>query len=346
MGRLNEQRRYLRVRNGRRRNKMATLKDVAREAGLTVTTVSRVLNNRGYISDNARERVAQAMKKLNYRPNELARSLQNKSSNTLGVIVPHIRHPYFAEMISNLENEGHKKGYKILLCNSQGRDEKMLEYVEMCYSNRVAGVILFSGTVDASVFEKMDIPIVTVERYVDSATASVECDNIQGGALVAKKLISLGCKHLLHIGSFTDTPMPADSRVVGFRQVCAEYGIPFLEIMTEVVQFDSMNYSEMIEKTLREHPDIDGLFANSDVIAAQALQVCRKLGISVPDQIKIIGFDDSMIAPITAPQLTSVHQPIKEMATIAVDLLDKAAAGQLVAKRTVLPVYLVEREST
>ena len=111
---------------------MATLKDVAREAGLTVTTVSRVLNNRGYISDNARRRVAEAMKKLNYRPNELARSLQNKNSNMIGVIVPHIRHPYFAEMISNLENESHKRGYKMLLCNSQGRDEKILEYVEMC----------------------------------------------------------------------------------------------------------------------------------------------------------------------------------------------------------------------
>lgn len=120
------------------------------------------------------------MRKLNYRPNELARSLQNKSSNTIGVIVPHIRHPYFAEMISNLENEAHKKGYKMLLCNSQGRDEKMLEYVEMCYSNRVAGLVLFSGTVDASAFEKLDIPIITVERYVDTATASVECDNIQG----------------------------------------------------------------------------------------------------------------------------------------------------------------------
>lgn len=325
---------------------MATLKDVAKEAGLTVTTVSRVLNNRGYISDNARQRVAAAIEKLNYRPNELARSLQNKSSNTIGVIVPHIRHPYFAEMISNLENEAHKKGYKILLCNSQGRDDKMLEYVDMCYSNRVSGLILFSGTVDAAVFEKLDIPIITVERYVDTATASVECDNIQGGALAAKKLISSGCKQLLHIGSFTDTPMSADSRVVGFRQVCAEYGVPFLEIMTEVVQFDALSYSDMIEQTLREHPDIDGLFANSDVIAAQALQICRKLDIDVPGQIKVIGFDDSMIATATAPQLTTIHQPIKEMATIAVDLLKKAEEGQLVAKRTVLPVYLVEREST
>lgn len=325
---------------------MATLKDVAREAGLTVTTVSRVLNNRGYISDNARERVAMAMKKLNYRPNELARSLQNKSSNTIGVIVPHIRHPYFAEMISNLENEAHKKGYKIILCNSRGRTEKMLEYVDMCYSNRVAGLVLFSGSVDVSAFERLDIPVITVERYVDTATASVECDNIQGGALAAKKLISAGCKHLLHIGSFTDLPMSADSRVVGFRQVCAEYNIPFLEILTEVVQFDAMNYVDMIERTLREHPEIDGLFANSDVIAAQALQICRHLGINVPGKIKVIGFDDSMIATATAPQLTTIHQPIKEMATMAVEYLDKAVEGKLVPKRTVLPVYLVERETT
>lgn len=89
---------------------MATLKDVAKEAGLTVTTVSRVLNNRGYISEDARKRVAEAMKKLNYRPNELARSLQNKKTKTIGLIVPHIRHPYFAEMISNLENAAYKKG--------------------------------------------------------------------------------------------------------------------------------------------------------------------------------------------------------------------------------------------
>ena len=325
---------------------MATLKDVAKEAGLTVTTVSRVLNNRGYISDNARKKVAEAMKKLNYRPNELARSLQNKSSNTIGVIVPHIRHPYFSDMISNLENQAHKKGYKILLCNSQGKNEKMLEYVEMCTSNRVAGLILFSGSVDTSVFSSLDIPVITLERYVDYGTASVECDNVQGGELAAGKLIEWGCKHLIHIGSFSDTPMPADLRTEGFRKVCEENEIPFLEIMTEISQFDEMDYIELLEKTLKEHPDIDGLFANSDVIAAQAIQVCRRLNIDVPGQLKIIGFDDSIIAKLTAPQLTTIHQPVKEMAEIAVSLLDNAVSGKIVAKRTVLPVYLVERETT
>lgn len=325
---------------------MATLKDVAKEAGLTVTTVSRVLNNRGYISDNAREKVAAAMKKLNYRPNELARSLQNKSSNTIGVIVPHIRHPYFSEMISNLEYYAHKSGYKILLCNSREKDERMMEYVEMCTRNRVSGIILFSGGVHTEAFSSLDIPVITMERYVDSSTASVECDNTQGGILAAENLINSGCKHLLHIGGWSDTPMPADLRSEGFRQVCAQNDLPFIEINTEVSQFDELDYIALLEKTLIEHPDIDGLFANSDVIAAQAIQVCNKLGIKVPEQLKIIGFDDSIVASLTSPQLTTVHQPVKEMAEIAVQLLHSAVSGKIVAKRTMLPVYLVERETT
>lgn len=325
---------------------MATLKDVAKEAGLTVTTVSRVLNNRGYISDNARQSVAEAMKKLNYRPNELARSLQNKSSNTIGVIVPHIRHPYFSEMISNLENEAHKAGYKILLCNSQGRDDKMMEYVEMCTSNRVAGLILFSGGVDTTAFSTLDIPVITLERYLDSGTASVECDNIQGGELAAEKLISCGCRHLLHIGSFKDTPMPADFRVEGFRSVCEKHQVPFVEIMTEVNQFDKMDYNSLIKQTLMEHPEVDGLFANSDIIAAQAIQVCHKLNIKVPEQMKVVGFDDVIVASLTTPPLTTIHQPVKEMAEIALNLLHSAVMGKTVAKRTILPVHLVERETT
>ena len=118
---------------------MATLKDVARESGLTVGTVSRVLNNRGYISDKAREKVEQAMKRLNYQPNEVARSLSKSSSNTIGLIVPHIRHPYFIEMISHLEYQAYQKGYRILLCNSRNIQEKEREYIEICTGNKEAG---------------------------------------------------------------------------------------------------------------------------------------------------------------------------------------------------------------
>ena len=324
---------------------MATLKDVAKEAGLTIGTVSRVLNNRGYISDNARKKVDEAMKKLNYQPNEVARSLHRKNTNTIGLIVPHIRHPYFAEMISNLENQAYKKGYRILLCNSQSIQEKEREYISICTSNKVTGIILCSGSVAVEVFDEIDVPVITMECFPDYGTACVECDNRQGGALAAEKLISCGCRHLLHVGNIGSMSMPADMRTEGFREVCEKKQIPFTELLTEEIQYNSLKYGELIEEALKKYPETDGLFANSDLIAAQTLQVCRKLHISVPEQIKVIGFDDVNIASLTTPQLTTIHQPVKEMAEIAVNLLFDAASGKLVPKRTVLPVYLVERET-
>lgn len=323
---------------------MATIKDVAREAGLTVTTVSRVLNNRGYISDNARRKVAEAMEKLNYQPNEVARSLHKKSSKTIGVIVPHIRHPYFAEMISNLENAAYKEGYRILLCNTQSKEEKAKAYIEICTGNRVAGIILFSGQVAVDTFMGLDIPVITMERLLDSGTAAVECDNRTGGALAAEKLIAGGCKNVILIGS-TDTKveLPADQRSIGFREVCDRHGVFYVEVDPEESAYNELTYGDMMEKALREYPKTDGVFASSDVIAAQTLQVCNRLGISVPEQMKIVGFDDVTLAQLTTPQLTTIHQPIKEMARTAVRLLVDAANGRMVPKQTILPVQLIER---
>lgn len=325
---------------------MATLKDVAKETGLATGTVSRVLNNRGYISDEARQKVDDAMRKLNYQPNEVARSLHRKSTNTIGVIVPHIRHPYFSETISNLEDQAYKKGYKILLCNSQSIREKEIEYINMCTGNQVAGIVLCSGTVPVEVFDEVHIPIITMERFLDNGTAAVECDNRQGGTLAAKKLIERGCRYLIHVGDIGSIPMPADVRKDGFQEVCREHQVPVVEVNTEEIQYYNMTYTEIIEQVLKEYPEADGLFANSDVIAAQVLQVCRKMNKAVPEQFKIIGFDDVRLASLTTPQLTTIHQPIREMAEIAINLLNDAVAGKLVAKRTVLPVRLIERETT
>ena len=323
---------------------MATIKDVAREAGLTVTTVSRVLNNRGYISDDARKKVSDAMEKLNYQPNEVARSLHKKTTKTIGLIVPQIRHPYFCEMISNIENEAFKIGYRILLCNTKGKAEKEKEYLDICTSNRVAGIILFSGTISVEPFIQMDVPVIMMERKLDNGTASVECDNKTGGELAANKLIAAGCKHLLVIGSTTNNvELPADNRILGFTQVCEDKGIPYYEIDPKLWEYENLDYMELLENALMEHPETDGVFASSDVIGAQMLQVCNKMGISVPEQMKIVGFDDSFVARLTTPQLTTIHQPVKEMAVCAVRLLKDAADKKIVAQQTILPVQLIER---
>lgn len=325
---------------------MATIKDVAREAGLTVTTVSRVLNNRGYISESARQKVDEAMKKLNYQPNEMARSLRKKS-NLIGVIVPHIRHPYFADAISNLEHEAYKEGYRILLCNTQDKEEREREYVDICKSNRVAGIIIYSGSVSVSLFAELDIPVITMERSLETATAAVECDNKAGGVLAAKKLIEDGCKCLLLFGS-NDSPieLPADDRSSGFKETCDQAGVTYYEISPDAEDYANLTYTAMIERALKDYPSVDGIFASSDLIAAQIIQVCDAMGKKIPKDLKLIGFDDIIVAQCTSPQLTTIHQPINEMAKLAIRLIKQSSEGELVPKSSILPVKLVERGTT
>ncbi len=325
---------------------MATLKDVAKETGLTVSTVSRVLNNRGYISEETRKNVYAAMERLNYHPNELARSLSKKSTYTIGVIVPHIRHPYFAELISNLENEAYHRKYKILLFNSQEKDEREKEYLDMCTRNRVTGIIICSGNIQMKEFKELNVPLITIERYLENGTAMVECDNYQGGKLAARHLIEKGCRHLIHFSGVRETAMPADQRAAGFEDVCKQKQVSHDAIGTSVNEYNALEYHDYIEKVLKEHPETDGIFASSDLIAAQLIQVCAKKGIKIPEQMKIVGFDDVNVASLTTPRITTIHQPIKEMARTAVELLIKASEGEVTPSRTVLPVVLVERETT
>ena len=325
---------------------MATLKDVAAETGLTVTTVSRVLNNRGYISDETRQKVYEAMKKLNYHPNEVARSLSKKSTNTIGVIMPHIKHPYFSELISNLENEAYKRGYKIILCNSQGKDAKTREYLEMCTSNRVAGIILGSAVVSIDEFKGSNIPIITLERYLENGDASIECDNAQGGRMATEHLIERGCRNLLHISGVHETAMPADARANAFIEVCEKYQVKHYEIATNIKQYNNLEYRDFLEECVLNHKDVDGIFASSDLIAAQVIQVCAKHGIKIPEEIKVVGFDDVIVSSLTTPSITTIHQPIKEMAQMAIEMLIHKNDGDAVPTRSLLPLSLVKREST
>lgn len=325
---------------------MATLKDVAKETGLTVTTVSRILNNRGYISDVSRQKVDDAMKKLDYQPNELARSLSKQTSKTIGVILPHITHPYFARMISCLEEAADEQGYKILLFNSKNRDDRQARYVEICKSNRVAGVILMSGLVSMDNLRSLSVPLVTIERNLEWGTASIECDNYNGGRMAAEHLISKGCSKLIDFAGVNQSVMPADAREQGFIDACKSHGVGHIEVKTSIKQYNEGEYHNFLKKVLEEHCDCDGIFASSDMIAAQIIQVAGKLGIDIPKDMKLVGFDDTMLASLTTPTITAVRQPIEEMGRLAVSLLLKSVDGEVVPLRSVLPVSLVEREST
>lgn len=325
---------------------MATIVDVAKLAGVTPTTVSRVINNRGYISEKTKSKVHEAMDQLSYQPNEIARSLTKQRSNTIGVIVPHISHPYFSKLISNLENEAAKKDYKIILCNSKDTATKEKKYLDMCKSNRVDGIILCSGNVEYNMINTGNIPIVLLEKNFEKGKLGIQCDNYQGGCLATEHLIKCGCKRIVHFSGVIDEEMPADNREKAFIDVCSKNEIEYFIKKYDIDTYNQMNYYDYIKAALNEIEGVDGIFASSDLIAAQVIQVCNEIKIRIPEDIKLVGFDDVDISQLTTPRITTVHQPIKEMARLSIELIDAKYNNIEVNEKNILSIKLIIREST
>jgi LacI family sucrose operon transcriptional repressor len=325
---------------------MATIKDVAEKAGITVTTVSRVLNNRGYISDATREKVYRIMKELDYQPNEVARSLSKNHANIIGVIVPSVMHPFFCEVVNYLEFYAAKNGYKVMLCNSNHQRDKEIEYIGMLRSNKVAGIVLCSRTEDIEEFFPENLPVVTFERMISNNISSVSCNNYQGGEFATLHLIECGCKNLLHISGIQDIHMPADARRDAFLKICAEKNVSGKVFYTQEAQFHSLNYEDYLEKIILENRDTDGIFASSDVIAAEIIHVCAKNQIRIPQDLKLVGFDDIRLASLTTPQITTIRQPVEQMCACTIGNMIRQIDDDFLPSSTVLSVTLVKREST
>ncbi|SFG14400.1 LacI family DNA-binding transcriptional regulator [Oribacterium sp. WCC10] len=323
-----------------------TLKDVAKEAGLAVETVSRVLNNRGYISEKTRKKVNDAMQKIGYRPNIVARTLSKGRSDAIAVIVPHMVHPYFSQMLSEIEQYAAEKQYQIFISNSTGDLQKETSILELCENSLVAGVLIFSRRVKPEILKKFNLPIITIERFIEGGTGCVLCDNYKGGQLAAEELIKKGCKNLLMLGSVWQSKMPADVREDGFMDVCRKNGVNAKVLTSNAFEYEEMEYHESIRKALNEFPDTDGIFCSSDLIAAQVLQVASMIGKKVPEDLKIIGFDDTQLSRLTTPQLTTIHQPIREMARLSLDMIFDTLENKEVTERNVLDVNLVVRGTT
>ena len=260
-----------------------------------------------------------------------------------------MEHPYFANVLSRLEREAAKQGYRIMLFVSRNKEEREEQCIDMCKSGRVAGVVLCSGSFETEKFEGLNFPLITLERSMDEGTSGIECDNYQGGVMATELLLNKGCHKLMYIGGLSagiDVHMPADFREVAFRDTCERTHADNVVMVTDKQLFDSLEYYEFVRKALVDHPDVDGVFASSDVIGAYVLQACSDLGIKVPDQLKIVGFDDVNIAQFTSPGLTTIHQPIEQMAEMAVSAIAQIDAGKMVPTKTVFPVTLIERGTT
>lgn len=329
---------------------MANLKDVAKQAGLSVNTVSRVLNNRGYISEKTKEKVYRVMKEMNYQPNEMARALFRKKSNMIGLIIPTISHPFFAELTSYLEYYADLKGYKLLLCNSNRDVQKEVEYIGMLQKNQADAIIMGSAVLDVQHYLHLDLPVVSFDRVISEDIPVVTSDNLEGGRLAARLLISKGCHHPVHIYRGIDGPqhnfMLASLRRQGYEEEIKRAGLAPLQLQLEVTGGSYTGGDTAIAAYLQEHPEIDGVFASSDVIAAEAIHACNLLGKEIPSEVRIIGYDDVQLASQISPRLSTVRQPVQEMSEAIIEQAVQQIEGQTVPKVNTFPVTLVERGTT
>lgn len=329
---------------------MPKIEDVAKQAGVSVTTVSRVLNNRGYISQKTRDKVYQVMKEINYQPNEMARALFRRKSNMIGLVIPDVSHPFFSEMTYYLEYYADLQGYKLLLCNSDRDMNKERQYIDMLKKNQVDGIIMGSSVLEVEHYLGLDLPMVSLDREVAEDIPVVSSDNLMGGRMATELLVEKGCSQPAFVYRGISGPhhqaLLANGRAQGYDERLAASGIAPIHLQLDASLEDEMEIEHEIIQFLVANPDVDGIFASSDVIAAEVIQACRQAGKQIPEEIKVIGYDDVKIASLVTPRLSTIRQPIREMGERIIDLIVKQMEGEEVPNINILPVMLVEREST
>ncbi len=319
---------------------MASIKDVARIAGVTPTTVSRVLNNRGYISEATRQQVYGAMQQLNYQPNRIARSLQSSRSDIVAILVPDSGSMFYGGLISQVERQCRKRDKRLLLCNSFTDPHLEREYIRILNGQGVDGLIVCSHTLDIEHYERVPFKLVTFDRILPDVPM-VASDNFAGGQMAAKRLIDKGCTKLLHIsGPMTNARLAGHDRYRGFADYCNAHGVKY-ELFQTDDKFDYAYYQSFVADRLQgKLPQFDGAFCSNDMLAYALYRYAVSCGCRVPQDLKIVGFDNSQFVRILAdPKITVIAQ---DEAALAEALVQNVLDPQNAPPITTVPVRLIE----
>jgi LacI family transcriptional regulator len=326
------------------------MREVAERAGVSVTTVSHVINNTRTVSPDTRRRVEEAMQTLGYQPNVLARSLRRGVTHTIGIILPDSANPYFAEVVRGIEDTSFAQGYSVILCNSDNDLEKEYHYTNVLVEKQVDGIIFVAAGLSADNIHKLQarrVPLVLVDRHVpDVQVDEVLADNQHGGWLAARHLIDLNHRAIACITGPTGLPSSSE-RVEGYRQALESAGILFDPKWVVEGDFQYQSGYSAAKKLFHRKPPPTAIFACNDLMAIGAYRFSHEKNLRVPEQLSIVGFDDIHLAVYTNPPLTTIRQSKREMGAQAAKLLLQRIAQQdLEPRQVILDTELVIRGST
>lgn len=320
------------------------IKEIAEKSGVSLTTVSRYFNKPELLSNKTKGKIQSAIKELNYSQDNVARILVTGKSNLVGVIFPHLHLSFYTELLNQLIQFGEEKDYSFIVYTSRDTKEDELQMIDMLKSYRVKGIILLSHVLSPSEIEKLDVPIISIERSGGNY-CQINSDNYTGGKLAGDKLIADGCEVLVHINNGYYEDWPSFKRIVGFEiatkgkisETIIDEGLtdPYSEIATEAI-------SSITDGLLKKYKKQKiGIFCSNDDIANILQRDCIRKGIKIPEDFEIIGYDNSPVSDYAIYPISSIDQNIHLMATIAINALETYIPHENIVSAT-----LIEKDTT
>jgi len=329
---------------------LSTMKDVARLAGVSTSTVSHVINNNRFVSDGVREKVEQAIRHLNYAPSALARSLKINQTHTIGMLLTTSSNPFYAEVVRGVEESCYQRGYSLILCNTAGDEERMNRSLETLMQKRVDGLLMMcteSHLPSADILNRYpSIPTVMMDWAPFEGRGDIIQDNaLLGGELATQHLIDCGYTRIACIAGPQDKT-PARMRLEGYRNAMTKSGLEILPGYVVNGDFEFQGgYNGMVELLALETPP-EAVFTSNDAMAVGVYHALYQAGMRIPQQMAVMGYDDIELARYLTPPLSTIHQPKDALGELAIDTLIHRLSDPDASQQTlVLTPELVVRES-
>ncbi|KPU27257.1 hypothetical protein TR13x_05755 [Caloranaerobacter sp. TR13] len=326
-----------------------TISDIARIAGVSKSTVSRVLNNSKPVSEEVRKKVLKAIEDTNYKPSLLARSLANKKTNLIGVVIPDVSNSFFSELVRGIQDYAGSKSYNILLCNTYFDHTKEIQYLNILSEQEVEGIIFLTSKIveeHVDFFRNFRKPVVIVNRKIEELNIPcVDVDNFKASYEAVNYLINLNHNRIGMIRGPLNNKSVGLNRFEGYKKALEDNGIEFNEDLVVEGNFTINDGYKAMGKLLSLRDIPTAVFCASDSMAIGAIKCIMDSGFKVPDDISIIGFDGIPMASIFVPSITTIAQPILEMGTTAIKMIFDQLEGKEV-KDIIMPTELEVRQST
>ena len=328
---------------------MATIRDVAEKAGVSIATVSRVLNKQVSVSPTTRAKVEKAINELNYQPNYLGRNLRRAETKIILVILQNISNPFYSKVVEGIEDLGHKNGYNIMICNTDSEPDRERSYLDLLINRLVDGVILMEPEIDSEELSRIgsNFPIVQCSEYKENTDIPhISIDNVAAGYTAVNHLIKLGHNRIGMISGYNRL-LSAIQREKGYKQALEEAAIKH---DPDLIKYGSYGFTGGL-RAARDFLQMENaptaIFAISDITAIGAIRAIKEVGLSIPEDVAVVGFDNTSIASMYDPQLTTISQPRYDLGKVSMQiLLDLIKNREISSKEIYMEHELIIREST